>query len=152
VVAALGGVAWRAAHTRPLAPVALAPAPTTAAPAGPATPLAPGAPALGTGAVAATPTLTVAVDVAAARITLDGRVVAAAAHRLRVPVDRPGEHQLEIAAPRRKLYTRTIVVPASGDLALAIKLERATPATPVANAKARPRGDDYLVDPFGKHK
>jgi hypothetical protein len=153
LVAAGAATAWHSAQRRSAAravATALAAAPP---PERPAMAVPPPPAAVGTGAVAAVPgpTLTVVVDVAAARITLDGRVVAEAAHRLHIPVDHPGVHQLEIAAPRRKPYSRTVDVPAAGGVELAVKLEHASTSA-ATTAKPRPRGEDYLVDPFGAHK
>jgi tRNA A-37 threonylcarbamoyl transferase component Bud32 len=165
-----GATTTPATATAPSATTTAAPA-TASAPAATATPATTTAPSATTPATATTPSaptpapsatatsattartatrapshLVISVDVAAARLVLDGKVLADSAHRLRVPVERPGPHLLEVTAPRRKPYARTIVIPVGGELEVAVKLEHAAVATRPA---ARPHGD-YLVDPFGR--
>jgi len=106
------------------APVALPP------PAPPAPPLARGL-------------LVVEVDAGVAHIELDGQVVADAARSARIPVDgRP--HTLVVTARRRRPVVREVTVPPGATIEVAVKMERAS------TSGKRPRGENYLVDPFSK--
>ncbi len=115
----------------PPAPVA-APAPVVVA-----TPVAPvAAPAPGV--------IVVETDVAAARITLDGQVVADHVARARITVAHAGPHELGITATRRRPLTRTLTIAAGATVAVRVKMERAH------GHGAKPaRGENYLVNPFG---
>lgn len=88
--------------------------------------------------------LVVQTDNPQARISLDGQVVADRAIRARIPVERAGEHELLITAPRRKPLQRKITVAAGATVQLDVKLEK-------SHAGAKPkRGENYLVNPFAK--
>jgi tRNA A-37 threonylcarbamoyl transferase component Bud32 len=142
----------------PPAPAVTAPTPTVTAPApaetapvvAPATTAVAPAPAPTrppSAAAAAPATLVVETDVQAARIVLDGRVVADGVPRARVAVARAGEHQLAVSAPRRRAFARTVTLAAGATVDVRVKLERAA-----AHAKppSKPiRGENYLVNPFG---
>ncbi len=91
--------------------------------------------------------LTIELDVAAAKIWLDGALVGDGVRRARLTVDRPGEHLIKVLAPRRRPYHRTILVAAGADLEYRINLAHASSA--FDKAKVRTSDGDYLVDPFG---
>ena len=117
------------------APVAPSPAPAAPSPA-PVAPPVP-EPAL----------LVIDTDVKAARIELDGKVVADQVRNARIPVAQPGEHELTVTAPRRRPYARKLTTSAGATIELHVKLAR-THAQP--QSEKRVRDENYLVDPFGK--
>jgi serine/threonine protein kinase len=93
--------------------------------------------------------LLVLVDVSAAQISLDGKLVGDRVHRARIDIDQPGEHHLLVTAPRRKPYERTVVVPESADITVQISLNRARrDVSPVQSAPQKNSDGNYLVDPF----
>jgi hypothetical protein len=94
--------------------------------------------------------ITIELDVAAAQIWLDGKLVGDGVRRARVAIDRAGKHVIEVAAPRRRPYRRELVVADGADLDLRITLVRATSA--FRRAKVRTTDGDYLVNPFGSRR
>jgi hypothetical protein len=100
-------------------------------------------------------TLSVSVDVSGARITLDGRVLAESARAARVDVA-PGEHTLAVSARRRRPYEQKVSVASGARVDLKIKLARASSSSSSSSSSSgehrTPRGENYLVNPFGKHK
>jgi serine/threonine protein kinase len=159
VVIVAGFAVLRSAASRPVPAAAITPTPAvTAESTAKPEPTAPApAPAPTPSPAATSARLGVELDVAAAKIFLDGALVGDGVRRARLVVDRPGRHTLEVLAPRRKPYHRAITVPAGADLELRIALTRGTHAatmttTATANtfqkAKVRTKDGDYLVDPF----
>jgi serine/threonine protein kinase len=135
VVTVVAATYWPSLRPPALPSLAIAPPrPTSRTPVGP--PRAVASPERGT--------LVVQVDVSAARIELDGEVVAEAARSARLPVDAQA-HTLVISARRRRSVVRTVSVPAGATVEVAVKLERASSS----NTK-RLRDGNYLVDPFTK--
>jgi serine/threonine-protein kinase len=89
--------------------------------------------------------LVIGTNVTAAHIELDGKPVADQVARARVPVAQPGAHELMVSAPRRRPFKQTVTIAAGATVELTVKLEKSysTRSKPV-------RGENYLVDPFGK--
>jgi serine/threonine-protein kinase len=140
-----------ASHSTPpaaIAPTAPAPSAPTPSPTPTPTPTAP-APKPPAPAPLAT-RLSVELDVASAQIFLDGTLVGDGVRRARLIVPRPGQHTLQVVAPRRKPYRRVITVPAGADLELRVTLSRGErpPTSNFQKAKVRTPDGDYLVDPF----
>jgi hypothetical protein len=140
----------RAPEPAPTAIAAPAAEPPAAQPAAPAIPPAPPP-------IVQPATLVVHVNAPDARIELDGRVLAAAAHEGRFAVERAGAHELVVSAPHRRPFHQTVTLAAGGEMDLPVMLERVLPAAatrpaPVHKAAAT-RGDhDYMIDPFAKTK
>ena len=105
-------------------------------------------------------TVVVRVDVADARIELDGELIAESASGARLRVD-PGEHALAVTAPGRRRYVAHVNVTTGAKVELAVHLRRdseplaaATPSKPAPPKKPHERRSDpdYLVDPFSGPK
>jgi len=105
-----------------------------------------------TAAVAPPSTLVVRVNVPDARIELDGKLLASAAHEGRFTVAEAGEHSLAVSAPHRRPLERKITLAPGAEVAVDLELERALAPAPThskTKLKAgRPGDRDYMVDPF----
>jgi hypothetical protein len=159
LVLALGGgvAAWKlgggdrggtpavvaAPSTADAAPVAVAP-PPDAAPVAVAAP-----PDAGVAAPAPEHALVIAVNVGDARIAIDGQVVAEAADGVRVPAA-PGEHVIEVTAPGRKPWSKTVKV-GRADVQVRVRLEReragVKPPPPPDGGKDGPGGGELKPPP-----
>ena len=95
-------------------------------------------------------TVSIELNVANARIELDGAVVADEVRRARFQVEKPGAHLLRVTAPRRRAVEKTVELAAGGTLELSLRLERASDGSHPTHAVRPARGENYLVDPFGK--
>jgi serine/threonine protein kinase len=128
-------------------PVALAPPPMspTPPPVAKASPATKGLPSVARVAAPELPgMLIIDMDVSAARIALDGKVVADQVRRARIPILRPGAHELTITAPRRRPFTRRLTIAPGAMLEMRVSLTRSHTRV----TTKRGRDGNYLVDPF----
>jgi hypothetical protein len=99
----------------------------------------------------------VVVDAEGARIELDGQLISTSARRVRIPVEREGQHQLVVTAPGRERYERTIHVAARAVAAVDVRMASADKAARgkstrtrgKASRKRSPTSDpeDFLIEP-----
>jgi serine/threonine-protein kinase len=166
VVAMVGIVGLKMRSPQPTAgapPASADPAPPSgAAPSVPA-PSVPASPAEPKPAPPATPvaeppgepkgTLVVKVNVANARIDLDGAPVVESADGARVPV-KAGEHALVVSAPGQKPVHKTVKVSVGAEVEVNIKLRGGGgPSSPHKNPQQGGAPDNgYMLDPFGNKR
>ncbi len=124
-------------HTGPVpaaAPSSPLPVPRSAAP----RPVVPPAPST---VVPPTGTLVVHVIGPDARIKIDGREVAKAAQQLRLAIETPGPHLLEVAAAGRRAFRKHFSLERGATVEISAELEMRLPTLPK-------RGKNYMLDPF----
>ncbi|HZS42417.1 MAG TPA: serine/threonine-protein kinase [Polyangia bacterium] len=136
VALAAGGWSWLRPSHAPAPPPPIAPAPTPIAPA--PTVIAPRAPATGT--------LDVRVNTDAARIELDGEVVAEAARSARITVEAAREHQLRVSAPGFRPLERKLRVGPNATVETAVSLARVE--KPAPRPSPAPEDPNGAIDPY----
>jgi serine/threonine-protein kinase len=176
VLAGLGVALLRKPSSPPELPVKPAAAPTPAAPspappavsaagAPPSAPAPPPAAAPAAAAPEANGTLIVRVNTAAARITVDGHLVADPADMARTTTHGEGRHEVEVTAPGHRPFHGSVIVGAGATVELPVKLAHpgTAPAAaavhaPKAPATATPppapakKNRDDVIDPFAAPK
>ena len=94
--------------------------------------------------------LSIAVDAPEAIIVVDGRIVGDSVKKLNLVLDEPGRHDVEVTAPGRRPFRKSVTVPEGQTISVQASLDEEGGARRVREPRPRPTKKDRVIGPAAR--